>query len=289
MARAQCCSPFRSRDYRLLYAINCIEFLASTLSRLSALQWLYEATGTAMALGGLGVVTLLCQVPSIALGGVLADEMRRTSLVSAVQAAAACVAALRWLLCATGSLAVWHIYMSVGLLEVCKHLEGSARASITAAVVATDVLPHAITQNVITQNLGEVIAPFVFWSLADIGGGGTEPAGAGDTARGSLVTAFGVAALAYVPCALLPRLIRADTRPEAQPEKPEGADGSCTAAAVATAAASRMRAMGEGVRYITRHPLLRAAGGARRMRRKRSLAVPWKRRRRRSARALRVA
>jgi membrane protease YdiL (CAAX protease family) len=36
------------------------------------LQWLYEATGDVVALGLVGVVTLMCQLPSIALGGVLA-------------------------------------------------------------------------------------------------------------------------------------------------------------------------------------------------------------------------
>ena len=68
-------APFLSRDFTLLYLVNICEFFASTLSRLCALQGLYEATGDVVALGLVGVVTLMCQLPSIALGGVLADQV----------------------------------------------------------------------------------------------------------------------------------------------------------------------------------------------------------------------
>ena len=126
--------PFRSRDFRLLYLTNLCEFFAVTLSRLAALQWLFEATNDGRALGGLGVVTLFCQLPSIALGGVLADTLDRKLLVSRVQSAALAVAFVRFALCWADVMAPSHIYITVGLLEVTSRLESSARgaSNITA-------------------------------------------------------------------------------------------------------------------------------------------------------------
>ena len=263
-------APFLQRDFTLLYWTNIFEFFAQTLSRLSALQWLYEATHDARAMGMLGVVTLVCQLPSIALGGVLADALPRAPLVANVQAAATLVALLRWLLCATGGLTPAVIYLTVGLLEITKYLEGSARSVILPQVVDASALPHAVSLVMITQYAGEILAPFVFWALADAGG--------------ALTLSFLAAAVSFGVCAVLPRLIRADTTPVADrcrgsrgaaeaAEMLPGADaagsgasggGGDTAAARAAAAlvwtsrawSKALISMVEGVRYIFSHPLL---------------------------------
>lgn len=142
---------FLEHDFALLYLTNVAEFCAQTLSRLSALQWLYESTNDARALGALGIVTLCVQLPSIALGGVLADALPRARLVSRVQTIAACVASIRVLLSATGTLTPSVIYITVGCLEATKFLENSARASILPAVVEPSSLPKAVSIVVLTQ------------------------------------------------------------------------------------------------------------------------------------------
>ena len=69
-------APFRYRDYRLLWATNVAEFCGGALSELALTVWLFEATQSALALGALGVVSLVVQLPMIPVGGVLADEVR---------------------------------------------------------------------------------------------------------------------------------------------------------------------------------------------------------------------
>ena len=105
------CGILALRDYRLLLAANISEFCGSTLAELALLIFLYDATASAMALGGLGgaitffwvfclyitfskigcmqnrfryssflqccavVVNFFVQIHAIPLGGVLADEM----------------------------------------------------------------------------------------------------------------------------------------------------------------------------------------------------------------------
>ena len=251
--------PFQSKDFRLLYIINVCEFFATTLSRLAALQWLYEATGDGRILGGLGVVTLTCQIPSIALGGVLADTVTRTHLVSNVQAVSTFVAFLRFVLCLADSLSVHLIYLTVGLLEITTRLESSARSSIVTSVVPAHALPHAVTLEKITQYLGEILAPFIFWALADVG-------------SSSLTPPFAAAALSFLPCALLPRFIRANTTPgEAlgMSKSSSSSDGNdepsvagrwrgCGApmTAVSRSWFQGLARMVEGIRYIAGHPLL---------------------------------
>ena len=264
----------------LLYTTNVCEFLASTLSRLSATQWLYEATGSAISLGALGAVTLVSQIPAIALGGVLADEFDRKRWIANVQTASTLIATARFLLCLTGTLAPWHIYVTVGMLEVCMRLESSSRAAIAAMVVPEEVLAHAVSIKIITQNVGEICAPFLFWALAESGGvaaegahGGfernaTSDAGAPSAERRatSLAVCFAMAALAFLPCALLPRLIRTDTRPAAaaaaaaaaadDTASSGGGGGGGSGGGAASKVASRVRAMVDGLRYIMGHPLL---------------------------------
>lgn len=267
-------APFERRDFTLLYAINICEFLATTLSRLAALQFLYEATGSGRALALLGVVTLICQIPSIALGGVLADTFPRALLVSRIQTAAALVATLRWLLCACGGLSPFLIYLTVGMLEVTSRLESSARASILASVVPKAALPNAVTVVQLTQFFGEILAPWLFWLLADSGGGGgggsaIVNATAGNSTMGASIPfsatqglswPFLAAALSFVPCAVLPRSITTDTTPGGIPKVDGQGSGSAPSsslvATVTRAWLAGLKSMVEGVRYIFNHPLL---------------------------------
>jgi len=242
-------APFHSRDFTFLYLTNIAEFFATTLSRLSALQQLYEATGDGRALGALGIVTLLCQVPSIALGGVLADTFQRCKMVSYIQAAAALVGTIRWLLCWTSALTPGAIYVTVGLLEICARTEASARSSILPAVVDESVLPNAVSLVSLTQYAGEIAAPFIFWALADM--------------SGTLTPSFAAAALSFAAAAGLPRLIRADTNPtrrEGAAALPRvtavGRGVSTSLQLISGAWLAGLQSMVEGVRYIMRHPLL---------------------------------
>ena len=141
-------SPFLHRDYVLLYLINVAEFFSSTLSNLTLLQWLFEATGSGLALGGLGVVTLCVNVPCITLGGVLADEMDRKKLISQIQSAQFIVLIAAWLLSWTEIMQPWHVYAIITVLTAARQLEGSARGVLTASCVPRDVLPFAISVNI---------------------------------------------------------------------------------------------------------------------------------------------
>ena len=138
-------TPFLYRDYCILYSINVAEFFSSTLASLTLLQWLYEYTGSGLALGGLGIATLFVNVPGIIAGGVLADEMDRKMLVSRMQGAQLLVLLLVWLLDWLELMRPYHVYIAIIVLTGARRLEGSARGVLTAVCVPADVLPYAIS------------------------------------------------------------------------------------------------------------------------------------------------
>jgi len=279
-------APFRSRGYQLLFLTNCAEFVGRTLAEIGTLVWLFEATRSPIALGYLGIVTLCVQVPSIPIGGVLADELDRRRLIAAMQGTSCLVTAVLCLLLYTDVMMVFMAYVSVGVLQLTSQLENSARGALTAAVVSPRILPRAVSTNVITSNFGEVLAPMLFFLLA--GGSSKSGGGSGDGGddRGptSLALVFLVSSCAYAVATILPLMIKVGgedmgtgedytgdgggSKPELGSERHknedeakmipshDGSPAGYEQKQPKPTLASRYAALIEGVRYILGHPLL---------------------------------
>eukprot|EP00927_Polykrikos_kofoidii_P083823 TRINITY_DN8673_c0_g2_i1.p1 TRINITY_DN8673_c0_g2~~TRINITY_DN8673_c0_g2_i1.p1 ORF type:complete len:453 (-),score=43.63 TRINITY_DN8673_c0_g2_i1:36-1349(-) len=224
---------FALRDYRLLWGTNVSVFCGKILMKMASLQWLYEATGSSLVMGGLGVIQLMTQVPAILFGGVLADEMERRRLVASMQGIAAIACTSIWVLGVLGFLLPWHIYISVGLLSASGRIEASARNALLPMVVPKELLGRAVSATILTDGLGEMLAPFLFF-VATLGE--------------SLNPAFGIAAFAYVMAAVLPLMIEADCRPLTL--------GESNATQSSVSSTSRLTRCKEGLSYIFHHPVL---------------------------------
>ena len=218
----------RYSDFRYLYATNIAEFAAATLVKLGILQWLYEATGSGMALGGLGIVQLITTVPSVLVGGVLADMVDRKRLVTCSMAMCGVVAASLCFLAAVEALVPAYAYTAVAVFSVSRRLEASARASLLGVVVPVEVVPAAASLMVLTENAGELAAPLLFAAVSAIP---------------SLSPTFGIGAFLYVIAACLPRGIRAPGLAEGASMKTLSIRGG-------------WESMVAGLVYIMRHPLL---------------------------------
>ena len=205
-------TPFGYRDYRLLWLTNIAEFVGRSMSAVALSVWLYEASGSGMVLGGLGAVAMVIQVPTIPLGGVLADELDRKKLVSACQACSAATCAVSGSLCLGGLLSIWQVYIAVAALQLGRQLEESARGAITGAVVPPDAVPAAVSINQITSAMGEVLSPVLFFCLVGTSEGQD---------KASLWRALAAAAVAYTVAAAAPQFIAVEGRAEG---RAEGAD-----------------------------------------------------------------
>ena len=186
--------------------------------------WLYEATGSGLQLGLLGLVQLSVQIPAILYGGTLADQIDRKKLLAGSQAVSFVFLSVMAALVAMDSLVPWHIYLVTAVLGVASVLGNPARSALTANIVPRTHLLHAVTSNTATFQIGAIIAPLAFAVAI--------------TAFGNTPT-FIFTAVVAIPSVFLPLMIRTSGLP-----KEKGPD------------ASVLRRMWEGFLYVKSHPIL---------------------------------
>ena len=124
--------------------------------------WLYEETGSGIQLGLLGLVQLAVQMPASLFGGAFADQFDRKKLISITQCFSFFLITLATILLISDSLKTWHIYAMVAILGVTSTMGGPARSAITANVVPTSHLLHAVTSNTATYQISSILTPLIF-------------------------------------------------------------------------------------------------------------------------------
>jgi MFS family permease len=124
--------------------------------------WLYAETGSGIQLGLLGLVQLAVQMPATLFGGAFADQFDRKKLISITQCFSFFLITLATILLISDSLKPWHIYAMVAILGVTSTLGGPARSAITANVVPTSHLLHAVTSNTATYQISSILTPLLF-------------------------------------------------------------------------------------------------------------------------------
>lgn len=190
-------SPFTYRDYRLLWLGSAAYTITAQLSVLVTAVWLFEETGSAARLALLGVVQLFVQVVALIWGGTLADQLDRKRLLAGAQAVTLAALSALAVLAVTDALTPWHIYVAAAALGVTTVLAQPARSALTANVVPRTHLMHAVSADNITRQVGSILAPLLFASVAE---------------GISITAAFVMAAVTAIPSVLMPLAIGANTR-----------------------------------------------------------------------------
>ncbi len=143
-----------------LYAFGVMFSLAGSLLQEVVVAWIaYQMTGSSLVLGG---VLFAYQVPMIAmgvLGGYAADRFDRRKILLISQSLAF-VLSLVWLaLSATGSLAVWHIYLLSSLFGIIVAFEIPARFAMIPQLVAREEMVNAFSLDSLLFYGGRVMGP----------------------------------------------------------------------------------------------------------------------------------
>ena len=151
-------APFRLRDYRLFSAMV---LLAAAIERSQsvAIGWdVYERTGSALALGTIGLVQFLPVITLFLPAGHLADVFdRRWVLVLSFAA----WGASNLVLAATsiaGAPTGW-IYVAVGGIGVAQVVNRPARDALLAQITPRDVLPRAVAWNASLFQFAAIAGP----------------------------------------------------------------------------------------------------------------------------------
>jgi MFS family permease len=168
------------------------------LRTLATAQWLFDTSGSAAQLGILGIFQLI-PIPITLFGGALADSVDRKKLMVMTQGVSLAALLILTVAAATGTLASWQIFAVTAVTGIVGALGNAARPAMVARVVPRSKIPHAITMNTSSMQVGGILAPIIFGVIYSLFGVAV-----------TLAVASGLTALSVVT----PMLIRASGAPE---------------------------------------------------------------------------
>jgi MFS family permease len=165
------------RNYRV-YAIGSFISNIGTWMQNTAQAWLVLVlTGSGSALGITVALQLLPTLLLSPIGGVIADQFPKRTVLRVMQVGMAVPAAVLGVLAVTGVVQVWHVYVLAFVFGVGRALEAPARQSFVAEMVGRTDLGNAVALNSASFNAGRLIGPAVAGLLIAAFGSGVDGTG----------------------------------------------------------------------------------------------------------------
>jgi MFS family permease len=149
----------RYRDYALFWSSDLLASIGHFVQEV-ALYWIaYEITGSAMALGILGLCSAAPRLILGALGGVLVDRYDRKFLLILIQFLSALPAFVFLALYSLGALEFWHLLALEILFGSIRSINPSASQSILGELVPREHLMNAVSLYTIGFNIARIMGP----------------------------------------------------------------------------------------------------------------------------------
>ncbi len=202
-------ASFTYRDFRYFAAWRFTHGLAYQMKNVAIGWYIYDMTGSALALGLAGLITFLPSVVLALITGHVADTYDRkwiTGLSSGLTAVAM-TAILAGLL--TGSAPVWLIYVATFLTGIGRAFSGPASQAITPNLVPRELFANAVTWISSAWQVSTIIGP----AIGGILYGGLFFAGGPVVAFSATL----IVALVSVVCVLV---LRTDLKPKTEGRGP---------------------------------------------------------------------
>ena len=153
-------SPFRSRDFRLLFAAQFVSLLGSMVTYVALPYQMYRLTGSSLAVGLLGGVELVPLLVTAFIGGAMADAVDRRRIALGADVALAAGSAALALIAASGASA-WMLYLVAAWMSAVGGLQRPAIESLVPRLVGKDQLPAAASLAVVRGSVGMIAGPAV--------------------------------------------------------------------------------------------------------------------------------
>lgn len=207
-------SSLSFRDFRLLWFANVAATFAMQMQMVSRGWLIYDMTASPMALTWVMLSFMLPSVVFSLAGGVIADRLRKRSIMVVSGALNTLATAALAIIVYSGDVTFWH-FIYFGLFNgTVLALSMPARASVTPEIVGRDQVVNAMALQSATFNLSRIVGP-------TLAGGLIALFAAGDTssAKGVGIVIFAVAAL-YLVSVICTALIRYQGNPHHQGTSP---------------------------------------------------------------------
>ncbi|MDL1895467.1 MFS transporter [Anaerolineae bacterium CFX7] len=152
-------NALRHRDFRLLW-IGLLISVAGTQMQNAAINWqTYEISGSALALGGLGLARLIPIIIFSLWGGVVADTRNRRRVMmitqSVMMGSAFTLGLVTWL----GIVNLWWIYGLGAVNAAAAAFDMPSRQSLTPNLVPREDLTNAVTLGSMVFQIASIVGP----------------------------------------------------------------------------------------------------------------------------------
>ena len=224
-------SPFRARDYRLLWGGELVSKTGYQITLVAVYVQVYDLTGSAAAVGVVGLVQVVPLMAVALFGSTLVDVYDRRRLLFFTELGLAGASGLLLLGAAMGRPPLWLVYLAAGMSAGLGGLETPTRTSLIPNLVGRDRLSSAFTLHQVMWNTTMIVGPAIAGLII---------------ARWGLVWAYGIDVATYGATILSVAMMR--------PAPPDDEHG--------TAQARGLRAVREGLGYLRRRAVLKAAFAA---------------------------
>jgi len=153
-------TPLRvSRDYRLLFIGSGVSYLGRQLTVVAIPFQIFTITGSSLAVGMVGLVTLLPLVTLSLAGGAIADAVDRRKLLIITQVLSAATSAGLALNAMSSSPRLWPIYVLAALSAGLAGVDLPARSATIPRLVGHELYPSAAALGQIQFQIGQVAGP----------------------------------------------------------------------------------------------------------------------------------
>src|SRR4029453_17021130 len=151
-------SPFRHRDYRLLYAAQAVSLLGSMVTYVALPYQMYRLTGSSFSVGLLGLVELVPLLATAFIGGVMADAVDRRRIAIVTDVALAVGSATLALIATRGASAL-SLYLVAAWMSAVSGLQRPAIESLVPRLIEKHELPAAASLAVVRGSGGMMPGP----------------------------------------------------------------------------------------------------------------------------------
>ncbi len=152
-------TSLRQRNFRLFWFGQMTSLIGSLMQSTGQAWLVLELTHSGWQLGLVGALQLLPVLLFSVFGGVFADRWPKRRVLLVTQSASMIQALLLWLLIATNTIQLWHIYVLAMLLGITNSLDKPTRHAFIVEMVGREDLPNAVALNSSIFHLARVVGP----------------------------------------------------------------------------------------------------------------------------------
>jgi MFS family permease len=172
--RQQTFAALKLPAYRIFFGALLMQMTAMNMQMVARSWFMYELTGSAVMLGAVGLGSALPMLTVSLFGGVLADRIRKKSILVAGQFASALVALGIAISITVGAISWIHLFVAALFQGLVLALMMPARQALIYELVGENTLMNAIALNAAAMNFIRLTAPafagffIAFWGVESV-------------------------------------------------------------------------------------------------------------------------